>query len=181
MKLRLSEDEMLALWRRRRGLEPLHNDCAVTRTDGIDIDAYLRDEMKGWYMNLLDIGEERMLSPRDIARLTAVRPVEAGVSRVALPDGCRRVLSVELTGFDSPAIVTTDVASPLVRAQGNPFARGARHRPVALVVSGGVMMLYTAPSAGVPRIERMMCVVEPDEGFYELDEAALSLIPGIEC
>ena len=41
MKITLTREEMLALWRRMRTVEPLRLDCSVGRTDSVDIDAIL--------------------------------------------------------------------------------------------------------------------------------------------
>lgn len=177
MKLCLTSDEMLQQWRLRRALLPLRNDCEVQRTDGIDIDTYLRAEMRAWYLGLLDTALTRYLSLDDIAADVPLTVDSARCVTVKLPDACRRVISVRLQGWERPATIVTDPLSDLARMQHNPFSRGGTASPVA-VLDGSTLQLYSAPaSAEPPRLRQLLCVITPDEGLYTLDESALSLIP----
>lgn len=177
MKLTLTANEMLDIWRMRRALLPLREDCVVGRSDGIDVDMLLRYEMRQWYATLLDTAPPEMLVLTDIAREVAPVLLDDGSVEVALPGGCRRVIEVMLEGWVRQATLTRP-ETPLARRQANPYSRGRTEMPVA-VVNSSRLTLYSAP-AGVarPRLSRLLCVVEPDEGLYQLDERAIALIPG---
>ena len=68
MKMSLTKDEMLVLWRNLRMAEPLRLDCAVARTDGTDQTAALEAEMRAWYLNLLSEGDARLIVAVDVDR-----------------------------------------------------------------------------------------------------------------
>ena len=63
MMLRLTQADMLAQWKMRRYLEPLRTDCLISRSDGIDIDAYCVMEMRRWYLDLLATAPVEFLAP----------------------------------------------------------------------------------------------------------------------
>ncbi|MCM1517134.1 MAG: hypothetical protein NC117_00635 [Pseudoflavonifractor sp.] len=177
MKLTLSSTEMLDIWRMRRALLPLREDCVVERSDGIDVDMLLRHELRQWYVTLLDTAPFDMLVLTDIASDVAPMPCDDGSVAVTLPQRCRRVAEVSLDGWTRPALMAAP-GSPLALRQTNPYSRGRIDAPVAVVYPGRII-LYSAPAGSVrPRLDRLLCVVEPDEGFYQLDERALGLIPG---
>lgn len=56
----LTRQEMLAQWKLRRALEPLRADCTAQRNDGIDLDRYLTEEMRSWYLRMLDTAPVEM-------------------------------------------------------------------------------------------------------------------------
>lgn len=64
MKLHLTRDEFLALWRIHRGYSPLRTDTSVQRSDGMDLDTILLAEMDDWYLRLLLEADAAMLAPR---------------------------------------------------------------------------------------------------------------------
>lgn len=174
MKIKLSTDEMLDQWRLRRELEPLRSDCTVERLDGIDTDALLRNELNDWYRNLLDTAPVEMLSITDIADMVAIVKRDDGSATVRLPEKCRRVVEVMLDCWQRPARITA-ADSPLARLQDNPYSRGHTSEPVA-VERHRRLQLYSIPDGHVPEITSLYCVMEPDDGFYEMDERALSTI-----
>lgn len=176
MKLTLTAAEMLDLWRLRRALLLLREDCAVERRDGIDLDRLLHAELRAWYSNLLDTAPVEMLVLTDIARDVAPALHADGHLTVTLPTGCRRVVEVEVEGWSRAATLTAS-DTPLALRQDNPYCRGRVDAPVA-VVHPERLVLYSAPPGDVkPRLRRLLCIMEPEEGMYELDERAISLIP----
>lgn len=176
MKLTLTAAEMLDLWRLRRALLPLREESVVERRDGIDFDRLLHAELRAWYSNLLDTAPVDMLVLTDIARDVAPALQADGRMTVTLPSGCRRVVEVEAEGWTRAATIAM-AGSPLALQQDNPYSRGRVDAPVAVLHPGRLVLYSTPPGGGKPRLRRLLCVMEPEEGMYELDERAISLIP----
>lgn len=177
MKISLTTDEMLDVWRLHRALLPLREDCVVERLDGIDLDMYLRREMRNWYLDLLDTAAPEMLKVTDIAGQTMVKPLADGSGVVTLPERCRRVVEVKLDGWERPARIVDVAELPVVSWQQNPFTRGDAAEPIAIHDCGSLQLYSIPDNVTNPRLLSLKCVVEPDEGLYELDERALTLIP----
>lgn len=172
MKLRLSTDEMLSQWRMRRALEPLRSDCTVERIDGIDLDSFLKMEMRDWYLNLLDTAPLHLLTLTDIASKVSLSKNDDLSATIHLPQGCRRV--IELTLDCSPVpIKITPPDTPLAICQQNPFSQSGAVSPIAIHSYNSLIIHAGSDNFN---IVQLLCVMEPDDGFYELDEAALSLI-----
>lgn len=173
MKMRLSTDEMLQQWRMRRALEPLRSDCVVQRADGIDLDPLLRMEMRDWYLKLLDTASLELLAPEDIAGDVALVVNADGSAVVTLPERCRRVVEVRLEEWERPARIETP-DSRRARCQQSCYCRGGAEEPVA-IAEVGRLRLYSVLSAQ-PKIASLLCIAEPEEGYYEFDERALATI-----
>lgn len=176
MQTILSQPEFLAQWRLHRYLEPLRNDCAVTRTDGIDLDAILITEMEQWYFNYLDTAPGDMLVSENIAATTVMDVDSEGVARIPLETDVRRILEVKMSHWQSPATIVTDTGSIIARRQLHKFTRGGAAHPVA-VVTPGLLTLYTA--APRSRLTSLAVVHTPEPGTYPIDTRALSLIKSI--
>ncbi len=175
MIITLTHSEMLAQWKLRRVLEPLRDDCAAVRRDGIDLDRLLALEMRDWYLQLLDTAPAELTGVTDIAADVDVVMQPDGSGVVALPEGCRRVVAVTMKGWRRGATVVTDPDSPLAMLQTCRHSRGGTVMPVA-VVDGSVLRLYTPPDGDAAEITELKCVMEPPEGVYRMDERALSSI-----
>ena len=165
----------MKVWRERLLLGPLRNDCEVTMTEGPDVDGVLAGQIDAWYSALLDTAPLRYLAPTDIGAEVSVAMNIDGVGTVELPEGCRRVVAVELQEWERPAVIITDPESPAALRQANRFSRGGRASPVA-VVEGRRLRLYTV-SRPMSTIRTLMAVIRPADGVYTLDDSALSLIP----
>ncbi len=177
----ISHESMLAQWKLRRYVEPLRSDCTVVRSDGADTDSLLTMEIRDWYLDLLDHGPVEMLSPVDVTDESAVRcRGDFPVVEVTLPEGCRRVTEVRLRDNHRRVVVTT-AGTPLAMLQESEFSCGGEMSPVAVVMSPRRLNLYGHDSSGnPPEIERLLAVRLPPDGFYELDERALSTIKTVE-
>ena len=117
-----------------------------------------------------------MLVLTDIARDVAPVLHDDGLMTVTLPTGCRRVVEVEAEGWTRAATVAM-VGSSLALRQDNPYSRGRVDAPVAVLHPGRLVLYSAPPGVARPRLRRLLCVMEPEEGLYELDERAVSLIP----
>ena len=165
MKLTLDQTEMLALWKRRHFIEPLRADCTIERTDGIDIDARCREEMRAWYLDLLRHGPVEVLAPAEIAGECRAVVSPEGVTELILPAGVERVLSVQLSGWCRAATVITDPCHPTVRLQENPFSRGSE-----------VVRLMSAAVAAETPVASVRAAVDAGPDLYTFDEQAVALI-----
>ena len=182
MKLNLTSEQMLGYWRLLRGYEPLRSDHAVTRRDGIDLDSLLMKEISAWYATLLDTAPVEMLVTTDIASsLVAVTRPDLS-AMVALPDSCRRLISIALRGWEQPAVVVPVDDNPdLYAEQFNPYTCGSVQRPAAILMPDRTVRLYSMPSlAAFPVVESAVAIVEPADGSYQFDSRALDLIPKYE-
>ncbi len=177
MKLTLDQSEMLALWKRRHFIEPLRADCTIERTDGIDLDARLREEMRAWYLDLLRHGPVEALAPAEIAGECRAVVSPEGVTELILPTGVERVLSVQLSGWCRAATVIADPRHPAVRLQENPFSRGGVEAPVAIWSPGSevVRLMSAAVAAGTP-VASVLAAVDAGPDLYTFDEQAVALI-----
>lgn len=165
---------MLALWRQLRYNEPIRNDAAVTRVDGVDRDRLHQVEMRNWYLNLLATGDLRYLKISDIATQVAVTSMGDGTGRVLLPEKCVRPLWVMLEGWDRAArVVEPDTLE--AEMQLNEFSRGGTVEPVA-VHYPGQLRLYSLVEGETQKLTALRCVMEPEDGVYEMDESALESI-----
>ncbi len=165
---------MLAQWKLRRGFAPLRADCVITRRDGIDLDALHRLEMRDWYLDLLDTAPVNLLALTNIAGDIAVVEHDDNAATVTLPENCRRVVEFQLGGWERPAVITQP-GTALALLQSNRYSRGGCENPV-VVRHGNRLFIYSLPKDGVDTITRAMAVMEPVDGTYEMDEAALYLI-----
>ena len=175
MKIRLSADEMLAQWKLRRGFAPLRADCEISRSDGVDLDAILRLEMRDWYLNLLCTAPIEMLATTNIANDIALSLIDNGDAIVILPENCRRIVEFQLEGWEIPARIITDPNSLEALLQQNPYSRGNSSRPI-VVQQGSRLHVYSLPQSKPYKIVRAIAVMEPHDGSYEMDEAALQFI-----
>lgn len=176
--MKFSAEEMLYQWRLRRALLPMREDCTVTRYDGIDLDSLLRLQMRDWYLNLLDTAPLEMLTLTDISADIAVVRRDDGLDTVTLPGNCRRLVEFRLEEWERPAEIVADPHSPVAVMQTNPFSRGGACRPVA-VCHNNTLYLYSVTSA-VPKIAKALAVMLPEDGTFEMNERALSLIPTVD-
>ncbi|MDE6117620.1 MAG: hypothetical protein K2G33_08955 [Duncaniella sp.] len=172
MEMHLDRSRMLAAWKLHRALEPVRNDSAVTRTDGIDIDELLSAEMDLWYVNLLLTAPEHLLVPRDLSGVAGLERTERGATVVPLPADTLRVPEVKLSSWGVPATVVLP-DTPAAMRQCYPYTRATADAPVA-VKCGNELRLYPAAVQG-DTIESLRCIVYVP-GEYEFMQSALALI-----
>lgn len=173
----LTHSEMLSRWMLHCGFEPLRADAAVVRTDGIDLERLMAQQMRQWYLDLLDTAPVEMLETDDIAAQLDVTTDGDGVGRVALPADCRRLISIRVKGWSRDATIV-DAGSALARRQCNRLTRGGSACPVAVVEGRRVALYSLAGDTAV--VESAMAVMRPADDVYRLDERALSLIPDVK-
>lgn len=178
MLVELTHAEMLGLWRRRAGLEPLRADCRVETVEGVDADAAIEPRMRGWYLHLLDTADAALLPREDVAAETALDKCEEhGAAAGELPVRARRLLEVRLTGWKCPAEPCGEAEWRRRRALWrNPYCAPGPATPVCAVQGRRV---HVAPCEDGDVAVEVHAVVDPGAGKYVLDEALLDTIPDI--
>jgi len=176
MRMELTKNEMLALWKRRHFLEPLRADCTAERADGIDLDTWCAEAMRRWYLRLLAEAPPELLAPDDLSLTAKVRRTPYGSAVAQLPAGVVRVTAIKLNGWQRAAVpVTPD--SPEAMRQANRFARGGVADPVAVAGHDGTLELFSPDSrSAIPTVEMLLAVTDPGEEKYIFDERALDHI-----
>lgn len=168
MKVRkLSESEMLNLWKLKRGMASLRDDAVITRSDGMDMDTLLLSNMRGWYDRVIRTASADVLPLADVTNRLEMTVAPSGVAVVKLPDDCVRVVRVMAEGWERQAEITTDVSGVLAQEQMSEYTRGGAVNPVA-VVDGGEMRLYTLGDGA--KLEQVLCVMSrSDDGYLMTD------------
>jgi hypothetical protein len=161
----LSKSEMLEMWRRHCGVEPLRLDATVTRTDGPDVDALLTQQMRTWYVELLATAPESLLRVTDVKAKTSVSFAAGdGMAVISVPQSVVRVLRVSFSDVSLPIEPTVEAAT--VRRCGlNPLWR----RPLMAPLGNGCWVLC-AVSGQLTSVE---AIVDEGEEVYTFDERAL--------
>ena len=178
----LTHDQMLAQWKLRHYMEPLREDCEVTRYDGVNVDSLIALAMQDWYLHLLDTAPLKMVPLTDLANETAQidRP-ETGAVVVKLPENVRRVVAVNIEGCPQDIVPVTDMTDYRVALQKSEYSRGGRCEPVAVLSAGGILTVYGEDESGkLPVVEHIYAVVLPEANTYIFDESALSTIHTVE-
>lgn len=167
---------MLALWKRRHFLEPLRNDCSVTRTDGVDLDAICIDQMRQWYVSLLANAPTEMLASTNIASTITPKRTSVNSLLLTLPDNVVRVTSVKLSSWQREAMLIHST-STRAKQQSNPFARGGIANPVAVLHANHTLELFSPGNdTTLPTVEQLLVISDPGKEKYIFDELALTTI-----
>lgn len=168
MRLELTKPEMLALWKRRHFLEPLRADCTIQRSDGVDLDTIVQEEMRLWYLKQLAEAPVELLAPEDLTMTAKVRRSTQGTALITLPENVVRVVAVKLGGWERPARVMTNGNQPY---RGNPFAVGGVAHPVAVVLPGNTLELFSPESPHtIPVVDLLVVITDPGPDTYIMDE-----------
>lgn len=168
MKLRLTSDEMLDEWRKRKGIGPFRSDSAIRLTYGIDMDAVGRMEMRDWYLKMLHTAPPSMLVPtecRDMADMSG------GDGTMEMDQRVVRVLSVKMTAWQKEAAVCDCTHEAMKRAS-NPFTT----TPMTPMAMWDGRRLTVAPYEPGDCAESIIAITDDGPDIYNMDESALSTI-----
>ncbi|MGN0214723.1 MAG: hypothetical protein ACI4AH_07965 [Muribaculaceae bacterium] len=174
--MRMSETEMVALWRQLMNLDVPLRDCVVERDDGIDIDGLLRSHIRIWYDNLLRTAPSEMLPVKDVSGEVTAEADASGVVTLTLPMRCVRLLEVQMQGWSRPVSRFVTADSPEAQMQSSPWLRGGCEQPVAVKHADRVVLFGIEPGSE-PVVKRALAVMRPDTGFIEVARGALATIP----
>lgn len=175
MKLTLTADEMLGRCRLLALLEPLEGEAGLVREEGVDTGRLLEMMIRARYLAMLDEGDPSLTVARDITERVTLDEDAGGGAIIDLPAGCRCVREVRLSGWSRavcPLPASCAEARRRLRHVANPFLRVSAGDPWALAEEGRLRVW--APAGA--RVERLVAVMEPPPGVYELDDKAIPLI-----
>ena len=173
--LNLSEQEMLALWRRVMHLDITRRECSVERDDGIDVDGLLLIHLRQWYAHLLQSAPLEWLPVDDVKTQVVLEASPEGVVTAVLPAQAVRPVEWQLAGWDHSVTEFEDHTSGIARRQRNRWTRGGPSSPVA-VKAWNKLWLYSLPPGVSPVLLTARCVVKPDDGRYIFHQAALNTL-----
>jgi hypothetical protein len=176
--MKISDQQMLAIWRRVHRLEPARSDCSIETFEGYDLDAAMQLDMRQWYLQLLDTAETRYLELSDVASQLSLTALADGVWQIALPADVRRLIAMQIDGCAQQTIVTNVAdAQRQITLNTNRYSRAGLCAPVA-VAQGRTVTLFCKTATGeAPQLLRVQAVTDPGDEWYVFDESALSLIP----
>ena len=169
------EDDMLNIWKQRMRLHPAARNCIVERSDGYNIDNYLKLKIREWYAHALAFEEACFLPQEDVASDLPTEISENGVVYVTLPNNVVRPVEWKMRSWDRLLTVFEKPDSFMARLQYCPLTRSGTANPVAVQLPHQ-LLLYRAKDRS-DQIEKAVCVVRPPEGIYSFDEALLSTVP----
>ncbi|MBD5214674.1 MAG: hypothetical protein HDS75_07645 [Bacteroidales bacterium] len=169
--------QLIDEWKLRRGLEPVRSDAAFHRFDALDIDTYVGRLIDKWYHSLLDSGPDGALIHHDIAG--RLEPVGHSTTKAVyrLPSDFRRLISVDVSVV-MPRAVIAEAGSALARSQECLFARGTGGAPVA-VCHGDFLHVYSHTPLPDSPPDRVLAIITPAKGLYELSDEGLDYIADI--
>lgn len=171
MMVRLSREEMLREWKRRKGMIPVSTSMLqVSRRDSESVDEMLLGEIDDWYAGLLATEAPEFLPVRDIAAEVEIKDMGDGSMVVELPDECLRPVSVRMSGWKRPARITEDYDGALARIQSSRYVSGKSCDPIA-VKRGRRLTLYSKSGEG--KLTELLCVAPPADGSYMFERGAL--------
>lgn len=176
--MKLTDQQMLAMWREAKGLEPMRSDCSIETFDGYDITSAMMVEMRQWYLQLLDTAELRYLELSDITDSLKLKPVANGVWQFSIPTDTRRIITLQINGCKHLTPVQSRAESLReIELNRNRYSRSTAENPLA-VITGRIVTLYCATDDGqAPEIIGSQAVVDPGDEWYVMNESALTLLP----
>lgn len=179
--MKLTDAQMMTLWRRAQGLEAARSDCSIEVFEGYDISSSLITAMRQWYLNLLDTAPLQHLQTTDISSQIILTNIAAGVWQFTLASDVRRLISMQIEGCSHATnILSYDEAQRQIALCTNRYSRNGIANPLA-VRQGSVVTLYCRTSNGEqPVITSSIAVTDPGDEWYIFNESALSLIPKTE-
>ena len=175
----MTENELLAIWRRVLHLDPVRRECTVERDDGIDVDGLLRIHLRAWYAHLLRTAPLDWLPVEDLRAEVALSVDAEGVVTALLPERCVRPVEWLLAGWAHGVTAFEPPESAVARRQLNAWTRGGVCQPVA-VAHDDRLMLYSLPAGVQPVLMMARCVAAPDDGRYALRHDALATLPKMD-
>lgn len=173
--MKMSEQEMMNLWKLRTGIMPLRQGCTIEREDGIDVEFLSFLDMREWYANLLKEAPIDWLPCREMKDELSLKVDTDNVGCISLPEGCIRPVRIKLASWQRGVEQFWEATTPVAMLQENNYSRGNAANPV-IITESQALRLYVC-SGAEERIENAMCIAYPKDGSYEFAELALSTIP----
>lgn len=174
----LSQEEMIDLWLKRKGLAPLRLDCHIGRSDAVDLEAYALMEIEAWYDEVLRTAPVELLEPVDVADKAIISAGLNGSALVKMPAQVVRPVAVKLLSWNAPAeIVTPDHPKAQLQTAGYGAAGGVLH-PVAVIRPDSILELFSLAYNDLDTLQYLLCIVrEYDDEGLPIYRFAPSLLP----
>ncbi len=172
MKLTLTAEELLGQCKLIALLEPLEGECVTAREEGVNVDRLLELKLRARYIAMLDEGDPALCVARDITGQVSLDDAGCGTRVIELPADCRCVVEVKVSGWTRavrPVRPDDPEARRRLRLAANPYLQECAMDPWALAEAGRIRVWGT----GDARLERLVAVMEPPDGIYELDRRAI--------
>lgn len=169
--IKLSKEEMLREWKRRKGLLPVTTSTmTVAMENSQSLDEQLMSEIDDWYSGLLMTEHPMMLPQRDLKGEAKVTDNGDGTVDVELPAACVRPITVRLSGWKRAARILEDSDGAMARMQTSRYVRGGSCDPIA-VVRGRKLTLYSKVGEG--ELRELTCIAAPADGSYVMERGLL--------
>ncbi len=163
----LTPAEMLSLWRSRRLYEPLAaGGSVVNRSDSPAVERRLMSLIRSAYARAVEEAKPADLPLAEIAPQLSIEVDAGGVGRALLPEGVIRVESLICDAWLAPARIVDPTDTATVARQSNPYCRGGRAEPVAIVLPDR-MLLYSFRAGEKPAVTSCKAagMPGPDDDF----------------
>ena len=167
-----SRSEMLEIWRKRAGFETAEESCNVEVYDGMDVNQFLEQRMRRWYLELLDRGDQRVTDVEDVYASCHTEPYSGGCSKLSVPLMTRKLISCRLPGWKRAAAPEEGTTALLAR-EGNPYCRADSLHPRVLSFQNYYLCFPAAnPDFRIP--EEVMVTTDTGPELYRVDDGVLA-------
>lgn len=172
MKLKFTLPQMIERWLQIRRLNTAPLSASVTRTDGVDIEQLVAEEIRSWYYRLLVNADIKYLSPVDIASAVTATSTDGFSAEVIIPASVVRVVRVRADSWRLDGTIITDPSSPMVTRQTSPLTVSSPQSPVVFYHSNILNLYPFTPGDTLKTLQ----VVTFDDNVFEFDSLALTTI-----
>lgn len=175
--MRLSEGEMLDLWKKVMHLQPVRRSCTIERTDGIDVDELLLIHIRQWYAHLLLSASDSVVPVEEVKdSLVEYSVLPGGVVSVKVPPHCVRPVEWKLSAWQKSVTLFLQPGIGEEAYLHSEWTRPGVCDPAA-VDYGDHLLLFSLPEGESLSFDMARCVVRPADGTYAFHASALSTIP----
>ncbi|MBO7609087.1 MAG: hypothetical protein J6S96_02645 [Muribaculaceae bacterium] len=174
--INLSENEMLALWKRQMHIDVVRRECSVERDDGVDLDDLLLTRLRQWYAHLLASAPLQWLPVEDLRTEVLLSVSADGVVTAMKPERCVRPVEWRLAGWAHSVTDFCQPGSPRALAQQRLWTRSGCADPV-IVCYDNRLVMYSLPEGAQPVLMMARCVAVPENNRYIFHHDALSTLP----
>lgn len=180
--MQLTLREMLDYRRKCAGFGPLESQWDIERYDTADIDGIVEAQLRLWYLDLLDKGDERYVEYTDISPMSEVIEVIGRTATIAVPPEAHKILHARLPGWERPAKALYGEDAYLCHLrQLNPYTAATNANPVCYRLDG--CNVYAAPAGANAAedvvVDMLLATYDYGKNIYCFKEAALSTMPDI--
>ena len=176
--MKLTDQQMLNLWRQANNLETARNDCSIEVFEGFDYSAAIITAMRQWYLTLLDTAPLQYLQTSDITSQIALTSIGNGVWQFELGADVRRLIAIQIEGCAHLTnILTFETAKNQIALNTNRLIRSGINNPLAYKQGNKITIYCRTTNNSTPKITSTIAITGPGDEWYIFNESAISLIP----